>query len=305
MLAIKYASSKMVNGDENGKVIAAGAVWRYNGNSPDNPGDFKKDYLTRVGTRLAQLETNYGADYRSYLPNVSKLSDTEMQEYKDQFTNYIIGEIKSPAMLTAIDSSGRVTGLLVSGEKRDVPRSDYQNEKLILLNTADTYNFRVTGYTTGSYGLDITKYTNASSATILATSIQITSGVVHEYSIDWQNLTATKGVTVRIDQNGDGVFEKSITGGSTLTASQFAKSKEKNKTILCHRPPGNPSNSHTLYLPASALSAHLEHGDKLGECGDESDNKIEKDKDDNTKNNEKSEKHENENKKDKKVKKDK
>jgi len=39
-----------------------------------------------------------------------------------------------------------------------------------------------------------------------------------------------------------------------------------NKTCLCHIPPGNPSNAHTICVGGGAARAHLRHGDVLGEC---------------------------------------
>jgi len=41
------------------------------------------------------------------------------------------------------------------------------------------------------------------------------------------------------------------------------------KVTICHIPPGNPDNAHTIEVGAAALGAHLAHGDTLGECGDE------------------------------------
>ena len=38
------------------------------------------------------------------------------------------------------------------------------------------------------------------------------------------------------------------------------------KVIICHLPPGNPSNEHTLQVAPSAVEAHLSHGDRLGDC---------------------------------------
>ena len=37
-------------------------------------------------------------------------------------------------------------------------------------------------------------------------------------------------------------------------------------TTICHIPPGNPGNNHTITIGESALSAHLDHGDVLGTC---------------------------------------
>lgn len=39
---------------------------------------------------------------------------------------------------------------------------------------------------------------------------------------------------------------------------------------ICHVPPGNPDNAHTIIIGKPAASAHLRHGDSLGACeGDE------------------------------------
>jgi hypothetical protein len=39
------------------------------------------------------------------------------------------------------------------------------------------------------------------------------------------------------------------------------------KVTICHIPPGNPENAHTITVGAPAVPAHLEnHGDSIGEC---------------------------------------
>lgn len=35
---------------------------------------------------------------------------------------------------------------------------------------------------------------------------------------------------------------------------------------ICHIPPGNPDNAHTIVINEAALAAHLAHGDFLGPC---------------------------------------
>ena len=40
------------------------------------------------------------------------------------------------------------------------------------------------------------------------------------------------------------------------------------KVPVCHVPPGNPDNRHTISVDESALRAHLAHGDHRGECHD-------------------------------------
>jgi len=41
------------------------------------------------------------------------------------------------------------------------------------------------------------------------------------------------------------------------------------KTELCHFPPGNWWNKHTICVGNAAVPAHLDHGDKLGECNND------------------------------------
>jgi hypothetical protein len=40
------------------------------------------------------------------------------------------------------------------------------------------------------------------------------------------------------------------------------------KIQICHIPPGNPANQHTIYVSCNALPAHQNnHGDQIGDCG--------------------------------------
>jgi hypothetical protein len=39
------------------------------------------------------------------------------------------------------------------------------------------------------------------------------------------------------------------------------------KVDVCHVPRGNPGKAHTISVGASAVPAHLKHGDSLGACG--------------------------------------
>ncbi len=41
------------------------------------------------------------------------------------------------------------------------------------------------------------------------------------------------------------------------------------KVAICHVPPGNPGNAHTIYVSPSAVPAHKAHGDDVtGPCGE-------------------------------------
>jgi hypothetical protein len=41
---------------------------------------------------------------------------------------------------------------------------------------------------------------------------------------------------------------------------------EAGVVCICHHPPGNPDNAHTICVGANAVRAHLKHGDTLGPC---------------------------------------
>jgi hypothetical protein len=55
-------------------------------------------------------------------------------------------------------------------------------------------------------------------------------------------------------------FAMWMTNAPTLNA--------ENKCTICHVPPGNPGNAHTLNIGCSAVDAHLRNhpGDCLGPC---------------------------------------
>jgi hypothetical protein len=58
--------------------------------------------------------------------------------------------------------------------------------------------------------------------------------------------------------------DPSITSDVDLHACPPGATK---KTTICHLPPGNPSNAHTLCVGNSAVRAHVEnHHDTLGAC---------------------------------------
>jgi hypothetical protein len=40
----------------------------------------------------------------------------------------------------------------------------------------------------------------------------------------------------------------------------------RDKIPLCHIPPGNPANRHSILVGESAVAAHLRHGDHRGYC---------------------------------------
>jgi len=54
--------------------------------------------------------------------------------------------------------------------------------------------------------------------------------------------------------------------------------KNIGKTVICHYPSGNPGNHNMLTIATSALKAHLEHGDTVGNCPGEAESSSTGDK---------------------------
>ena len=46
--------------------------------------------------------------------------------------------------------------------------------------------------------------------------------------------------------------------------------KDQNKVTICHIPPGNPENAHTITVGESAVLTHVaKHGDTIGPCSED------------------------------------
>lgn len=60
-------------------------------------------------------------------------------------------------------------------------------------------------------------------------------------------------------------------GGASVDVEDVVGSKVRAKSngsqmTICHRPPGNPANAHTLIVGSPAWPAHEAHGDTVGAC---------------------------------------
>ncbi len=87
------------------------------------------------------------------------------------------------------------------------------------------------------------------------------------------------------DQKGKSSEAKENKGKSSEAKENKGKSSEDNKenkgnsgnsnqgnsgtskVTICHVPPGNPDNAHTITVGNAAVPAHLDHGDTMGPCG--------------------------------------
>ena len=52
----------------------------------------------------------------------------------------------------------------------------------------------------------------------------------------------------------------------SAVADEACEPGPNGKVTICHVPPGNPGNAHTISVSPNAVDAHLRHGDHCGEC---------------------------------------
>lgn len=56
---------------------------------------------------------------------------------------------------------------------------------------------------------------------------------------------------------------KGVIGVGLLAFILLSAQSEDKKVVVCHTPPGNPTNHHLIDISASAVDDHLNHGDMV------------------------------------------
>jgi len=140
----------------------------------------------------------------------------------DELPDLIMGHLGSPGELRVYDSVGRVTGLVNGETKEEIPNSVYSDNTVMILSSSNSYYYEVSGTQDGSYGLLAASFTHGEWNTFTATDIPISTNAIHQYTIDWVALSqGQEEVTVKVDSDGDGVFELTFTSDSELTREEF------------------------------------------------------------------------------------
>ena len=149
------------------------------------------------------------------------------------------------------------------------------------------YSFAQTDYTDGPYSsfFQLLKYLFSSEDIVIITNsgsiIDFDKAVIiHTSSITRTNHTEDQTDDETKDETHDSTKDKDndktkdkigdFNHGTVHVSSETAVSK----VTLCHVPPGNPSKAHSITVASPSVSAHLDHGDYLGACGDSDDHPI-------------------------------
>ena len=110
--------------------------------------------------------------------------------------------------------------------------------------------------------------------------IQVTKRVA---DFDGTLITFYDGTTLSLDDVASVEGEIEIDGvlliqtcreDEAVTAIHIYELNDSERVVLCHVPPGNPDNEHSIRVAAAAVDAHLAHGDYLGLCDDDAEEDV-------------------------------
>jgi hypothetical protein len=110
--------------------------------------------------------------------------------------------------------------------------------------------------------------------TLLAVALALTGGIGYAAGAAKDGTTAVTSLVSSSDDPGtsnessaDPSNESGQAGGQNNVNS--AGSQGGDTQAVCHVPPGNPDNAHTIVISVNAVQTHLDHGDTLGPCPEE------------------------------------
>gem|GEM_PF-1301444 len=160
---------------------------------------------------------------------------TPAPKYEPVTSEFMHVLLASPANILVIDPEGRRTGFdsMAQEEVNEIPNAWYsgQGTSPQLVDIPDLvpgdYTFLISGTSIGEYILSVLKGNLSDEdclelSTFQSVAIPTSFGTIHQYHIDWAALARGEdGVTVSVDCDGDGEFERTFTTGSELTSDQF------------------------------------------------------------------------------------
>ncbi len=164
----------------------------------------------------------------------------------DKVNEFILSKINSPVEQYVLDEQNQKTGLINGNIMTEIPNSIYnsENEAVVLFPPFSTYKHIVNGKSNGTYGLEI--LSSQQKITIFnATNIPILANAKHQYTINWPALSeGEKGVTIKIDDDGDGTFEQTIITDNTFQPPEANFTYYPNKKYITETVTFNASGSY-------------------------------------------------------------
>ncbi len=128
-----------------------------------------------------------------------------------------------PVNLTIIDDENKKIGFVDSefiNEILGATADIFGDIEIYYLPTDLTYTYELRGYDEGTYNFTIIN--EQANKTVNITGIPVFTNLLHQYTINWTVLSQGKeGVTIKIDADDDGIFERTITSDDELTQDEF------------------------------------------------------------------------------------
>ena len=207
-------------------------------------------------TQLALASTS---EHHILYAVTTRSTQEDVHLFKYEFSNSaVVVERGSPVEVRVYDTDGHVSGVVNGQQKAEIPKSLVVGETIVILSSTGPYKYEVFGTGKGTYNLDITSIHNNNVLAFVATNIPTHRGSVHKYTIDWNTLAQGKnGTTLQIDDDGNGIFERTITAGSEISGEDFGV--VPNKQLVNYGPNPIPPEGciFWLNLPNDAVEATL------------------------------------------------
>ena len=188
---------------------------RYSGFGPD-----PWQYIRGVGDQLIRFADGEYGCFQGFDEEYARILG---RKYKGLSTFEAV-TLLSPVQLCVYDSHGNIAGPTDEVIKVEIPNSAYDmhTKTILILFPSSEHRYSVLGMAEGTYGLSAVFVGGGEPISFTATGIPTTPRAVHEYHIDWDALAqGERGVTVHVDSEGDGIFERTITAGNELTGEDF------------------------------------------------------------------------------------
>jgi hypothetical protein len=157
-----------------------------------------------------------------YQDNLGAWSDWS-EETSFSRPDFIRAELDGAAEIRVYNSTSGVTGSVDGEAREEIADSEYVSGAVALISPTGSYQYEVVGLEDGSYTLTVIRVVGNRSVVFRAIGISVSDGEVHQYVVDWEALSrGAKSVTVRVDSDGDGTFEKTVVMDGEISANEFA-----------------------------------------------------------------------------------
>jgi hypothetical protein len=169
----------------------------------------------------------------NYFPTATSSDITTLIQKMHTAGNEVIcAQLHSPGDLSISNLNGNKIGIVNGKKLNNFPLAllDTNNKIIKILSPENNqnYSFEVEGTNSGTYGLDVTIKNGDKFTKFKAVDIAMLPGQIHSYSFEKEALgKGQNSITLKVDRNGDGIPERVIQSGMTLTGEVYNKEATK------------------------------------------------------------------------------